>query len=110
MHAYFLLGGDPKHPIIYDVERIRDGSSFTTRRVKAIQHGRPIFTMSVSFHKPEEGYEHHAPMPKVPPPKSLPSAAELMAQLRRQAAGEHADLLEARAPYRACARSTFHVF
>ena len=81
MHAYFLLGGDPKHPIIYDVERIRDGSSFTTRRVKAIQHGRPIFTMSVSFHKPEEGYEHHAPMPKVPPPESLPSAAELMAQL-----------------------------
>ena len=81
MHAYFLLGGDPKHPIIYDVERIREGSSFTTRRVKAIQHGRPIFTMSVSFHKPEEGYEHHAPMPKVPRPESLPSAAELMAQL-----------------------------
>jgi acyl-CoA thioesterase-2 len=73
MHGYFLLGGDPSHPIIYEVERIRDGRSFTTRRVKAIQHGRAIFTMSVSFHKHEEGYEHFAPMPAVPPPEKLPS-------------------------------------
>lgn len=81
MHAYFLLAGDPAHPIVYDVERLRDGASFATRRVKAIQHGRPIFTMGVSFHKPEPGFEHHAAMPKVPTPESLPNAAQLMAQL-----------------------------
>ena len=55
LHAYFLLGGDPKVPIIYDVDRIRDGKSFTTRNVKAIQHGHAIFSMSVSFHVHEEG-------------------------------------------------------
>jgi acyl-CoA thioesterase-2 len=77
MHAYFLIGGDPKHPIIYEVERIRDGSSFTTRRVRAIQHGRPIFAMSVSFHKHEESYEHQAAMPDVPMPEDLPTEREL---------------------------------
>ena len=55
MHAYFLIGGDPKVPIIYEVDRIRDGKSFTTRRVVAIQHGQAIFTLMVSFHNPEEG-------------------------------------------------------
>ena len=55
MHAYFLLPGDPKVPIIYDVDRIRDGRSFTTRRVVAIQHGQAIFTMAVSFHRDEPG-------------------------------------------------------
>ena len=55
LHAYFLLGGDPKVPIIYEVDRIRDGKSFTTRNVKAIQHGRAIFSMSVSFHGAEPG-------------------------------------------------------
>ena len=58
LHAYFLLGGDPKVPIIYEVDRIRDGRSFTTRRVIAIQHGQPIFSMSVSFHVREHGLEH----------------------------------------------------
>lgn len=81
MHGYFLLGGDPSHPIIYEVERIRDGGSFTTRRVKGIQHGRAIFTMSVSFHKEEEGYEHFNSMPDVPPPEELPSEQELKAQV-----------------------------
>ena len=81
LHAYFLIGGDPAHPIIYEVERIRDGGSFTTRRVKAIQHGRPIFAMSVSFHKAEESYEHHATMPNVPAPEDLPTEQELHAQL-----------------------------
>jgi acyl-CoA thioesterase-2 len=81
MHAYFLLGGDPDHPIIYEVERVRDGGSFTTRRVKAIQHGRAMFIMSASFQKEEASYEHAAPMPDVPPPESLPSATELMAKL-----------------------------
>src|SRR6478609_4615475 len=57
LHAYFLLGGDPKVPIIYEADRIRDGKSFTTRRVTAIQHGRAIFTMAVSFHGAEPGLE-----------------------------------------------------
>src|SRR5438552_7338927 len=61
LHAYFLLGGDPKVPIIYDVDRIRDGRSFTTRRVNAIQHGEAIFTMAASFHRIEPGIEHQAP-------------------------------------------------
>jgi acyl-CoA thioesterase-2 len=81
LHAYFLLGGDPSHPIIYDVERIRDGRSFTTRRVKAIQHGHAIFTMSASFHKAEEGFTHHSEMPKVPMPEELPSEQELKRRL-----------------------------
>jgi acyl-CoA thioesterase-2 len=83
LHAYFLLAGDPSHPIIYDVERIRDGRSFTTRRVRAIQHGRAIFSMSVSFHKAEEGFTHHSDMPKVPMPEELPSEQELKRQLLR---------------------------
>jgi len=58
LHAYFLIGGDPKVPIIYEVDRIRDGKSFTTRRVLAIQHGHAIFSMSVSFHVAEEGLSH----------------------------------------------------
>lgn len=81
LHGYFLLAGDPAHPILYEVERIRDGGSFTTRRVKAIQHGRAIFAMSASFQKDEEGFEHAAGMPDVPPPESLPSAAERVAEL-----------------------------
>ena len=77
MHAYFLLPGDPKVPIIYDVDRIRDGKSFTTRRVTARQHGQPIFSMLVSFHTDEPGLEHQAKMPDVPPPEKLPSEAEM---------------------------------
>ncbi len=81
LHAYFLLGGDPAHPILYEVERTRDGGSFTTRRVKAIQHGAVIFTMSASFHKEEDGYTHQLEMPDVPPPDELPSASELMKRM-----------------------------
>src|SRR5215216_2979452 len=77
MHAYFLLPGDPKVPIIYEVERIRDGKSFTTRRVLAIQHGHPIFSMSVSFHNDEPGMTHQAKMPDVPAPDALPSESEV---------------------------------
>ena len=77
MHAYFLLPGDPKVPIIYDVDRMRDGKSFTTRRVTARQHGQPIFSMLASFHADEPGLEHQAKMPDVPPPESLPSEAEM---------------------------------
>jgi len=77
LHAYFLLGGDPKVPIIYEVDRIRDGKSFTTRNVKAIQHGHAIFSMSVSFHVHEEGLSHQFPMPDVPQPDALPDEAEM---------------------------------
>ncbi len=81
LHAYFLLPGDPKVPIIYDVDRIRDGKSFTTRRVTARQHGHPIFSMLVSFHAMEVGLEHQAQMPDVPPPENLPTEKEVRAKL-----------------------------
>ncbi|MCX7313219.1 MAG: acyl-CoA thioesterase II [Hyphomicrobiales bacterium] len=77
LHAYFLLGGDPKVPIIYDVDRIRDGKSFSTRRVVAIQHGRAIFSMSVSFHNDEPSLDHQMKMPDVPHPDQLPSDADI---------------------------------
>jgi len=77
LHAYFLLGGDPKVPIIYEVDRIRDGKSFTTRRVVAIQHGHAIFSMSVSFHVTEEGLVHQFDMPDVPRPEALPTETEM---------------------------------
>jgi acyl-CoA thioesterase-2 len=78
MHAYFLLPGDPKVPIIYEVNRIRDGKSFTTRSVVAIQHGHPIFSMSVSFHNDEKAsFDHQAQMPDVARPEELPSEAEM---------------------------------
>ena len=77
LHAYFLLPGDPKVPIIYEVDRIRDGKSFTTRRVIAIQHGQAIFSMSVSFHADEPGLAHQAKMPEVPAPDTLPSETEI---------------------------------
>jgi acyl-CoA thioesterase-2 len=72
LHAYFLRPGDPAVPILYEVDRIRDGRSFTTRRVVAIQHGQAIFNMSASFQVEEKGYEHSFPMPEVPPPDDLP--------------------------------------
>src|SRR5882672_6290700 len=71
LHAYFLRPGDVSKAIVYDVDRIRDGSSFTTRRVVAIQSGRPIFNMSASFQNSEPGFEHHEPMPDVPAPETL---------------------------------------
>ena len=80
LHGYFMLPGDPKVPIIYEVDRIRDGRSFTTRRVVAIQHGHAIFTMAASFHVDEEGLSHQAPMPDVPTPDQLPSEAEIKAK------------------------------
>src|SRR5690606_35410488 len=77
LHGYFLRPGDPAVPIIYEVDRIRDGGSFTTRRVVAIQHGQAIFSMSTSFQAVEEGLQHQLPMPNVPMPEDLPSEAEL---------------------------------
>jgi acyl-CoA thioesterase-2 len=81
LHGYFLRPGDPAVPIIYEVDCIRDGKSFSTRRVVAIQHGQAIFSMGVSFHAMEAGLEHQLPMPKVPEPEELPSEAKLKLQL-----------------------------
>lgn len=81
LHAYFVRGGDPRAPIVYEVDRTRDGRSFTTRRVTAIQHGKPIFTLSASFQLPQSGFEHADPMPHVPDPESLPTFGELSASI-----------------------------
>jgi acyl-CoA thioesterase-2 len=78
LHAYFLRPGDPRVPILYEVDRIRDGRSFTTRRVTAIQHGKAIFNLSASFHTPEEGFVHATPMPDVPDPEDLPTTRSLL--------------------------------
>jgi acyl-CoA thioesterase-2 len=80
LHAYFLLPGDADAPIVYQVERVRDGRTFSARRVQAIQHGRPILSMIASFQAPEAGLEHAAPMPEVPPPEALTPMAELKAR------------------------------
>ncbi len=72
LHAYFLRRGDFNAPIVYEVDRSRDGGSFSSRRVVAIQHGQQIFHMSASFQTPQEGLEHQVPAPVVPPPESLP--------------------------------------
>ena len=77
LHGYFMRPGDPAVPIIYEVDRIRDGRSFTTRRVVAIQHGKAIFSMSASFQVAEEGLEHQVDMPDVPQPEELPNEKEL---------------------------------
>jgi acyl-CoA thioesterase II len=81
LHAYFLLPGDPTRPIVYNVERVRDGGSFTTRRVTGIQHGRAMFVMSASFQVIEPGLDHQGAMPHVPAPEELPSEQELTAKL-----------------------------
>ncbi len=77
LHGYFMLPGELGHPIVYEVELLRDGGSFSTRRIKAIQHGRTIFVMVASFHRVEEGLDYHASMPDVPKPEELKSAQEL---------------------------------
>ena len=87
LHSYFLRGGDTAVPIIYDVERIRDGSSFSTRRVSARQHGRPIFYLTVSFQRPEDGFEHQDAMPDAAPAESCPDLAELLSRVSSRAAG-----------------------
>ncbi|HEY5360216.1 MAG TPA: acyl-CoA thioesterase II [Streptosporangiaceae bacterium] len=76
LHAYFIRPGDPTAPLIYLVERVRDGRSFTTRRVSVVQHGKTIFTLSASFHHSEPGVEHAEPMPDVPRPEDLEPTAD----------------------------------
>lgn len=96
LHAYFLRPGDVSKPIVYEVDRSRDGASFTTRRVVAIQSGRPIFTMAASFQKHEAGVEHQDVMPEAPPPESLLSEQEYLARL----SGPIAERLRARSVLR----------
>jgi acyl-CoA thioesterase-2 len=81
LHAYFLLGGDPRQPILFEVERLRDGRSFTTRRIVARQKGVAIFVMTASFHAQEPGFEHSAPMPKAPRPEECPDPREAIERL-----------------------------
>lgn len=99
LHAYFLRPGDPGAPIVYTVDRIRDGRSFTTRRVVAVQHGQQIFHLTASFHAHEEGMEHQEPMPAVPDPLTLPTAAEMLPRYADRFVGEGVAqrLLESRA-------------
>ncbi|WP_171166195.1 acyl-CoA thioesterase II [Streptomyces sp. I05A-00742] len=99
LHAYFLRPGDPGAPIVYTVDRIRDGRSFTTRRVVAVQRGRPIFHLSASFQTHEEGLEHQERAPYAPDPLTLPTAAEMLPRYAdRFASPDVVDrLLEARA-------------
>ena len=78
LHGYFLLPGDPAVPIVYQVDCLRDGGSFTTRGCAAIQHGRPIFSLTASFQTGETGFDHAAVMPDVPAPEALPEEAEIM--------------------------------
>lgn len=79
-HSYFLRPGDSSKPIIYDVETLRDGNSFSARRVSAIQNGKPIFYMTASFQSQEEGFEHQNTMPDVPPPEGLMSETDIARQ------------------------------
>jgi acyl-CoA thioesterase-2 len=85
MHAYFLRPGDTSVPILYDVERTRDGRSFSTRRVVARQHGRPIFYMSSSHQVPEDGFEHQDLMPEVAVPEDCPELGEVLAKRTNRA-------------------------
>jgi acyl-CoA thioesterase-2 len=81
LHAYFIRPGDPAVPLVYTVDRVRDGRSFTTRRVSCIQHGKTIFTLAASFHHPEPGPAHHTAMPDVPPPDSVTPTIERLEKL-----------------------------
>ena len=84
LHAYFLRRGDMNAPIIFEVDRARDGGSFSVRRVVAIQHGRPIFNLAASFQKPETGLEHQADMPDVDGPDGLQDLTEVAAEILQE--------------------------
>lgn len=81
LHAYFIRPGDPSIPVIYEVDRARDGGSFTTRRVVAVQHGKQILNLAASFHIEEEGWTHQHDMPEAPAPGTLRSRAEIQAEM-----------------------------
>ena len=99
LHSYFLRPGDPTLPTVFLVERIRDGRSFSTRRVHGIQHGEAIYSFAASFQRPEPGYEHQSSPPEVPDPETLPTFAEALAPYadRLQVSASLAETVDLRA-------------
>jgi len=89
LHAYFLIPGDPRVPILYQVDRSRDGASFSSRRVVAIQHGRQIFHMSASFQAGEPGFEHQIDAPPMPGPESFPTEDDFRRKFADKVPPEH---------------------
>ena len=98
LHAYFILAGDLAAPIVYFVDRLRDGGSFTTRRVTAIQHGEAIFNLSASFHEPQEGVEHQTDPPDVPPPEELTPELDRIREVAHRIPPEIRDVLTQERP------------
>jgi acyl-CoA thioesterase-2 len=98
LHCYFIRPGDPSIPIVFEVDRARDGGSFTTRRVIAVQHGQQIFNLAASFQTVEEGYEHQAEMPAAPSWEGVASDYELRQQLAAQAPSEDDDWIDRNEP------------
>lgn len=98
LHAYFLRPGDPRVPIVYEVDRVRDGRSFATRRVLAIQHGRAIFILNASFHVVEHGPSHQDVMPSVAPPDAVPSFGEQLSKVRDRFSAEQLRWMERERP------------
>ncbi|MET0496881.1 MAG: acyl-CoA thioesterase II [Steroidobacteraceae bacterium] len=99
LHAYFLRAGDPDHPIVYEVDRSRDGASFTSRRVVAIQHGKQIFHMSASFQVPEIGIDRQGQMPEAGDPETLPDMAEVVEQLKKRDSDMPRPFLDHKRPF-----------
>lgn len=98
LHGYFILPGDVSAPIVYFVDRLRDGKSFTTRRVTGIQHGQAIFSMTASFHLAEPGEAHHLPMPDAPPPESLARELDLVRDIADRIPARLRDILTEERP------------
>ncbi len=99
LHAYFLRPGDFNHPVVYQVERARDGGSYSNRRVVAIQHGRPILNLTASFHNGDPGFDHQAEMPKVPGPDGLTSTRDLHKGIAERVPAKLRRLLEHQPPF-----------
>ena len=99
LHAYFLRRGDFNAPIVYEVDRARDGNHFSTRRIVAIQHGAQIFNMSASFQTPESGMEHQLTMPDVPAPEELPTFEEQVRELLPHLPANMRRALEQKRPF-----------
>jgi acyl-CoA thioesterase-2 len=98
LHCYFIRPGDPTTPIIFEVDRSRDGGSFTTRRVVAIQHGQQIFNLAASFQVPEDGYEHQAPMPPAPSWRDLPDERKVRQELIKKNPEQFKDWMDRHQP------------
>jgi acyl-CoA thioesterase-2 len=98
LHCYFIRPGDPTHPIIFEVDRSRDGGSFTTRRVVAIQHGQQIFNLAASFQVAEDGFEHQLPAPAAPSWRDLPDEAEMRRQMMKDMPEEARDWMDRHRP------------